>query len=192
MTSEARMLDEPLDIETFVAFADARPQQRYELIDGVPMLMTGTTRRHTTIAGNIFAQLRLAARKRGCQAFMNDVYARSSLRDDQLFVPDVMVVCGPRDDLARKVVDPTLVVEVLSSSSMVRDRIRKFRHYCEMPGLNQIVLVYQDQIRIESFTRDGEDWPMDVAIAPGESVAVPGFDVTLVAMDVYEDTDLLS
>jgi Uma2 family endonuclease len=150
-----RVLDELLDVEAFLGFTDAQPDTRWELLDGVALARAAVTRRHSTISGNVAMALRQPARAVGGQALINGVYARSSQRDDFLAVPDVMVACGPRDDLARLVTDPSIIIEVLSQSSMFRDRVRKFACYCEMPGVQQIVLVYQDQVRIESFQRRG-------------------------------------
>ncbi len=65
-------------------------------------------------------------------------------------IPDIMVRCGPRRD-RNFAMDPTVVVEVLLRSTMVRDRGAKFDFYRSLPTLQHIALVYQDQMRVEHY-----------------------------------------
>jgi Uma2 family endonuclease len=144
MASTALALPEPMTVEGFLAFIDARPDERYELIDGQPMLMGGVTIRHGIIAVNIGAGLRDAARNRGCITVTSDVLTSQGFKDSFAGSPDVMVICDKVSNSDRLVTRPAIIVEVLSKSTMYRDRGPKFEAYKAIPSLGQIVFVYQD------------------------------------------------
>jgi Uma2 family endonuclease len=181
----------PMSIAAFFDFLDARPDtERWELIDGEPVMMVGGKRAHSIISGNIFAALRQVAMQRGCEAHTNDFFASGGPFSGFLAAPDVFVRCGPLDDDARLAEDPVIVVEVLSPSTIRHDRVRKFDRYTAIQSLRQIVLVYQDEMRVESFVREGEDWPMTVLRARDQNLPLPSLDASLPLTEIYVGTAL--
>lgn len=196
VTSPRPLPPPPVARDDFLALLDARPGERWELIDGVPLMMVGGTLRHSLIAGNVAAALRRLARSRGCQAHASDLLVSGGEASDFLAAPDVFVRCGPADETARFVTDPTVVVEVLSPSTMRLDRGAKFEQYRAMPSVEQILLVYQDQIRVESWTRtappaaesdgEGETFAVSVATSLAAAVALPGLGADLPLAAVYD------
>jgi Uma2 family endonuclease len=196
MASAAVALAEPMTVEEFLAFVDRRPDERYELIDGQPVMMAGVTIRHADIVGNIFASLRPASRSKGCRAVASDVLTGKSFKESFAAAPDVMVICEKVNELDRLATKPAIVVEVLSKSTMWRDRGVKFEAYKAIPSLTQIVFVYQDQVRVESWTRadgpdiDGDDWALDTAIRLSDSVTFVAIGHELPASEIYADTEL--
>jgi Uma2 family endonuclease len=153
--NDAAPVQSRMTVEAYLAFCDARPRERYQLLAGEPVAMAPATVRHEMIAGNIDATLRPQLRQRGCRSHREIGVARSD-DADYLPEPDVVVRCGPVDGSRRWVDDPIAVFEVLSPSTMVDDRGYKLREYFAFPSMRHVVLVYQEQVRVEHWRR-GED-----------------------------------
>lgn len=173
MSVAAEIPEGPMTAEAFFAFIDARPWEKWELIDGIPELikretppdpqlpsrpqaMGGATLRHGILSGNIADALGVSLRKKGCRV-LRDVFVRAVNPDgsENFMDPDVMIRCGPvTNDLDRSIEDPLVVFEVLSPSTLSRDRGIKFNRYKSLESLRQIILVYPDEYRVESFSPD--------------------------------------
>jgi Uma2 family endonuclease len=110
--------------------ADGR---KYELFDGAPVLMSNSNETHEQIVGNIAAPLKLAMDRRGCRTYMGGmmVQATASSAGRHKFRPDIVVRSGPPSNNSF-ITDPVVVVEVLSPSTMDRDRGRKLQFYKEL------------------------------------------------------------
>jgi Uma2 family endonuclease len=142
----------PMTITEYLAYADAHPRQRFELLAGVPVAMAPATRRHQIISGNIDRGLARQVRDRGCETLRDFGLAES---DEAEFMPqpDVMVRCGPMPGRKRWASDAVVVLEVLSPSTMADDRGYKLQQYLGVPTLRHVALVYQDECRIEHWSR---------------------------------------
>jgi len=203
---------EPITVDEFLKRLDAAPRdERWQLIRGeIVRLMAGGTRRHAAIAMNIGVALSMAARRRGCRA-LPDVFVRNTEIDDTVVAPDILVECGPQDGGSRTVEAPVVVVEVLSPSTMVFDRGTKLAFYQSLPSLRHIVLVYQDEMRVEAWSRpllegateEGGDFaaePGDPADAPpwiyavlhdaADHVELSVLDATLSVAEIYDRIEL--
>ena len=115
----------------------------------------------------LFAQLREGR----CRAYGSDLRVRVSATGLATY-PDVTVVCGPREvdpEDPNSVINPTLLVEVLSPSTEAYDRDEKFAHYKRIPSLRQYVLVSHDERRVEVWTRDAAGAWGSVVSAAGET-----------------------
>ena len=193
MTSAARQT-QPMTVEDFLAFLDAHPDERWELIDGEPQMVGGGTLRHNTITLNIVAGLRPYARKSGYRVFGADVIV--SRRDDAYFgaVPDVFVHCGAANPMQRLLDNPAIIVEVLSPSTLRRDRNQKLEQYRLMPSVDQIVHVNQDQVRIEMWTRAADTepealdgWHLSVLTRLDETAEFRAIAAPIAVADIYDD-----
>jgi Uma2 family endonuclease len=99
------------------------------------------------------------------------------------------VVCGKREtasDDPEGIVNPTVVVEVLSDSTEADDRGEKFAHYRTLRSLQEYVLVAQRAQRIEVFRRDGNQWAY-LEAGPGGTIALESIGATLSVDDIYRD-----
>lgn len=187
--ADAAQAVETMDVEAFLAFLDARrPGERWELHQGEPRLMVGGTAAHAQIAGNIDRALYDAAKKRGCRTFRGLLLATS---DFSTFEPDVVVNCGPLSASDRLASNVKIVFEVLSPSTMRYDRGIKLDGYRRTPSIEQIVFVYQDSIRVESYFRNGDSWRENpkVLLSRDDSLAVPILGASLLLEDVYLDVE---
>jgi Uma2 family endonuclease len=190
---------EPITIDAFLALLDRCPEtERWDLVDGfVVRMMAGGTGRHAAIWVNFASALRAAARKRGCWA-LPDMLLRHPEVDDTTVAPDVLVRCGPESKNSERVIDdPVVVVEVLSPSTMAYDRATKFTFYQSIPSIAHIVLAYQDERRVEVWTRapandDGTtDWSYTALTHPADVVSLPALDFAMTVADVYDGVTLL-
>lgn len=128
---------------------------RYEYINGELIGMSGASREHNLITGNIFGELRTLLRGSRCETYANDMRV-STPTTTSYFYPDVVVVCDePRfeDDVFDILLNPIILVEVLSPSTETYDRREKFAHYRQLASLQEYVLVAQDKVLVEHYHR---------------------------------------
>ena len=131
---------------------------RHEYLNGELIAMSGASRAHNLIAGNIFGELRTHLRSSGYETYMGDMRVSSPLTSSY-FYPDVVVVCEePRfeDDVFDILLNPIILVEVLSPSIEAYDRGEKFGHYRQLVSLQEYVLVAQDKVLVEHYRRQEE------------------------------------
>ena len=163
-------------------------QERSEYLDGGMVTMTGGSRNHNLIAGNVFGELRQQLKDRSSEVYANDLRVRVS--DTGLYTyPDVVVVRGePRfeDEHFDTLLNPTLIVEVLSPTTESYDRGKKFEHYRALGSLAEYLLVSQDEPRIERFLRqDGGVWLFVEVAGLDAALALPSIGCELRLAEVY-------
>jgi Uma2 family endonuclease len=139
---------------------ERKSEVKHEYHAGVMYAMAGTSREHNLIAGNLFGEIRAQLRDRPCEVYVGDM--RVLVSPTGLYTyPDVVAVCGePRfeDHEVDTLLNPTLIVEVLSPTTEAYDRGKKFGHYRRLESLQEYVLVAQDEVRVERYTRQGDEW----------------------------------
>src|SRR5687768_11919203 len=136
--------------------AERLSETRSEYLDGGVYPMTGGTVNHNRITINLILELSAQLRSAGCHVHATDLKVR--LPDSRkFFYPDVMVVCGElqyHDEGRDVILNPALVVEVLSPSTEAFDRGAKFRAYQTIESLKEYLLVSQGKPLIEQYIRD--------------------------------------
>ena len=113
--------------------------------------MTGASRQHNLITVNIARELSAQLKKRPCEAYMNDMRVKAAEARSYHY-PDIVVVCGiPQFEDAQvdTLLNPTLLIEVLSPSTEAYDRGGTFAHYRKIASLREFLLVTQEQPGIE-------------------------------------------
>jgi len=116
--------------------------------------MSGASRPHVLIVTNLVHELMLRLDSGPCEVYSNDMRLRVAPKGLYTY-PDVLVACGDpqfADDQSDTLLNPVLIVEVLSDSTEAYDRGKKFEQYRKLPSLLEYVLVSQDAPRIEQFT----------------------------------------
>ncbi len=177
---------------TFAAYLqlEQASSAKHEFLDGQVWAMAGGSPEHAGIAANVAIQLGAQLRDQPCRVFSSDLRIR--VKETGLGTyPDVTVVCGkleldPDDPEHHTVVNPRVVVEVLSPSTEAYDRGEKLSHYKRVASLHEIVLVAHDERRLEVWRRDGDRWSLEVVQGQGiASLVSIGCDVALEA--IYRD-----
>lgn len=167
-------------------------EQKHEYFEGKIFAMAGGTARHNLIAGNMYSALRREIRKRNCQAFVSDMKVRIS-ESDLYTYPDVAVACGEIEygsDIEDVLLNPRVLVEVLSKSTESRDRGWKFQQYQKLPSLVDYVLVSQDQPLVERFTRQANgNWVLTNFAGLEATFSLTAIECPLTLAELYLDVE---
>jgi Uma2 family endonuclease len=163
-----------------------------EFYGGEIFAMAGASEEHNIIVVNLAVSLAPQLRGRSCRTFVNDM--RVKMVDAPVFYtyPDVVIVCGERqfeDASVDTLLNPTVLIEVLSPSTEGYDRGNKFAFYRRLPSLQNYVLVAQDRPQVEVYERqpDGRQWLLSEANDLSESLPLPAAGCVLRLADVYEN-----
>jgi Uma2 family endonuclease len=166
---------------------ERKSEFKSEYLDGLITAMSGVSRAHNRIAGNMYRKISDQLENRPCEAFISDLRLRVSPTGLYTY-PDVMVVCGEAeylDDEVDTLLNPTLVVEVLSPSTESYDRGAKFGHYRQLASLKEYVLVAQDRILVERFTRQGDDWLLSAQNDPDDALRLVSIGCSVPLREIY-------
>jgi len=167
-------------------------ERKSEYLDGRIRAMTGASRAHNLIALNIGAELRTQLRGRSCEAYVADMRVKVSSTGLYTY-PDVVVACEPiqlEDAYLDTLLNPTVIVEVLSPSTEAYDRGDKLAQYRRLESLQECLLVAQDTARVERYKRQGDQWVRTEYGGLDEVVPVTAIGCALRLRDVYERVTL--
>ncbi len=182
----AQAAPKPWTVDEFLEW-ERTQEERYEFIDGVIRMMVGGTADHNIIALKIASTLQAGLRGRPCRAFMENMKVESG---GLVMYPDVVATCAEVPRKGDTVPEPLVVVEVLSRSTEGADRGAKWDAYQRIPSLAQYVLVAQDKLRVEVYTRRDDRWDYRAITDPRALVTFAPFGIDLALADIYEGTSL--
>jgi Uma2 family endonuclease len=167
---------------------ERRAEFKSEYVDGVMYAMAGDSERLNLIAANIIAAIGSQLRDLPCRVYPSDLKVRVP-NSRRFFYPDVSIVCGETqfaDDEKDVVLNPVVVVEVLSESTAAFDRGKKFQSYQQIESLREYLLVSQDEYVVEHFLRQNDGhWLYTKAGGLEEALALPTVKCQLALRDVY-------
>lgn len=174
---------------------------RNEFIGGRLYAMAGASDVHNTITTNLVALLRPLVRKQRCRVYSSDMKLQidgvPGLPDGSgtvCYYPDVMVTCSNSDSgekLIKK--EPSLLIEVLSKSTELKDRTTKLDHYRTIPQLQQYWIVSQDTGRVQVWQQpEPGQWVATEYPRQEDAIALPFLGASIPVAEVYEDTALSS
>lgn len=168
---------------------ERRAETRSEYLDGEMFAMAGASIEHNAIVANLLGELRQQLKRRPCQVFPSDL--RIHIPATGLYTyADVVVVCGePRleDSHLDTLLNPALLIEVLSPTSEAYDRGKKFEHYRSVEWLAEYLLVAQDAPRIEQYLRQPDGRWLFTAVSGLEAtIALPSIQCELSLAEVYD------
>ena len=174
---------------------ERRLESRNEFFGGEMFAMSGGTPLHSQIAANLVREFGNQLKQRDCIVYNSDL--RLKVEATGLFTyPDLSIVCGPlqfapgTDDT---VVNPTLIVEVLSDSTEAYDRGKKFENYRQIPSLCEYLLVSQKEPRIEQFARqDNQQWLLREATGLAATLSLPSLEINISLAEVFAGLQLVA
>lgn len=179
----------PLLTEAEYLATERRAEFRSEFLEGEMFAMAGASRRHNRIVTNLVSALDNQLRERPCNVYSSDM--RVKIPAAKLFTyPDLVVTCGREmfdDSEQDTLLNPLVIIEVLSDSTEAYDRGKKFEHYQSIDSLSTYVLVAQDASRIEQYVKreDGEAWIYTEAHRIEAVVGIEAIACELRLEDVY-------
>jgi len=158
---------------------------KHEYIQGRIVAMAGASRAHNLITSNLTWLFVDQLKGTPCETYSSDMRVRTA---STYTYPDVVVVCGEPEFEDREVdtlLNPTVIVEVLSPSTEAWDRGDKFFHYRALHSLKDYLLVAQDKMRVEHYTRGAGEWTLHDATGPEEKIRVESIGCELGVSEVY-------
>jgi len=167
--------------------------RKSEYISGEMVAMSGVSRKHSLIKSQIEWLLRGQLEGRPCETHSSDLRVNVGTA---YFYPDIVVVCGePKmldDTFLDTLLNPTVVIEVLSKSTENYDRGTKFMRYGQIESLQDYILVSQQSCRIEHFVRLGTgEWPRPMILTSFDDVlAIRSINCMLQVGDIYRGIDV--
>ena len=155
---------------------------RYELVHGQVVGMAPPSPAHGRIVGNLAVQI--GSRLKPPCAGVGQAGIVPPGRDGEYYEADLAVTCTPEPPGTRHIVEPVLIVEVLSPSTAQHDRGTKVPDYGELPSVREILLVSSTERRVELWRRDGPRWTVERLIGEAE-LRLEAIDATIPLAAVY-------
>lgn len=165
---------------------------RSEFHDGVMYAMAGGTPRHSRVSANCMTSLGQRLRGKKCQPYNSDM--RIFIKATGLYTyPDLSVVCGPREFEEKTtdcLVNPSVIIEVLSPSTSDYDRGKKFWNYRHIPSLTDYILVGTDEVLIEHYTRQPTgQWLLTSFEELSANLPIQSLGLEIPVEEIYADLD---
>jgi Uma2 family endonuclease len=172
---------------------ERQAEARSEYLDGEMFTMPGASRRHNLIKGNTERELNLQLKHQPGEVYSSD--QRVHIPATGLYTyPDIVVVAGePRfeDGDLETLLNPTLIIEVLSSTTEAYDRGKKFEHYRTIDSFAEYLLVSQNEFLIERYLRqDDGTWLFKAVAGLDSRIALPSIRCELSLAEVYGKVEL--
>lgn len=164
--------------------------ERYEYWNGEIFLMSGASPEHVFIADNVLTILKNQLKGRNCRPFSSDMRLKVPTAPPFRYA-DVGVACGElvfeEIDSLKALVNPILLLEVLSSSTERFDRQKKFEFYKSIESFQEYLLVAQNQASIIQYVKQADgSWQGNEVIGLDSQIYLPSIDCSLVLREVYE------
>ena len=161
---------------------------KYEYIDGTLVAMVGASPNHNRIQTNLIGNLFPIVDRRGCEIFGSDMRVRIE-RLNVYTYPDFTITCGEpqfADGPPDALLNPQVIVEILSPSTESYDRVRKFARYRRLASLREYVLIAQDMPLVEHYVRQADGtWLLSVAENLDGEITFLAIDCTLALSKIY-------
>lgn len=173
--------------EEYLALDDASPV-KHELFRGRMYAMSGGSSNHSKIQVALITELHTRLRGRNCTTYSSDM--RVQVADSGLYTyPDLSVVCGDPQFLTTSettLLNPVVIIEVLSPSTEAYDRGNKFHCYETLPSLRHYVLVSSTSAVVDVLSRTAsERWEIRTYRNPDEAIELDAIGVTIPLSEIY-------
>ncbi|MDQ2807429.1 MAG: Uma2 family endonuclease [Chloroflexota bacterium] len=166
---------------------ERRSAVKSEYLDGYIVAMAGVRRAHSLISTNLARLLETQLEERPCEVHIADMRVKVSARNVYTY-PDIAVVCGDahyEDRYGDTLLNPTVLIEILSPSTEDYDRGVKFDYYRHLPSLREYLLVAQTGMHVEHFILQEEDWVLTEAHDPATVLYLPSIECRLPMSRIY-------
>lgn len=172
--------------EEYIA-SERKATLKSEYLNGEILAMSGASLAHARIIADIVTELNTQLRGRDCEVITNDMRVKTGPKG-AYFYPDVVAFCGEpqfEDNVFDTLLNPILVIEVLSPSTEAYDRGEKFAHYQELTSLREYILVSQDRIHVEQYRLIKTQWVQTEFNEQGHVIPLVSIGCELRIRDIY-------
>jgi Uma2 family endonuclease len=172
---------------------ERQAEYKSEYFNGEIFVMTGASRGHNLVAANVLASLHGQLRKRPYEIYPSDMRVKVSPTGLYTY-PDVVIVCGEPifDDQQRDtLLNPTVLVEVLSKSTASYDRGEKFEHYRKLDSLAECLVIAQNKYHVEHYTRQPDNrWLLSETDDIQKTIHLSSIECDLALADIYDKVEV--
>jgi Uma2 family endonuclease len=180
-------------IEEYLAVENAETE-KHEYYQGEIFAMSGAKMTHVKMVMNLSRELSNKLDGKPCQPYGNDL--RIHIPQNTLFTyPDISIICGAPETLNNdemNALNPTVIIEVLSSSTKSYDRGEKFRLYRDIPSLKEYVLIDSESIAVEDwYINDHGNWELNETMDIGALLHFHSIDISVPLQAIYASTKLV-
>lgn len=184
-------MEEPIKFiteEEYLAY-ELKSDHKSEYFDGQIMDMAGASERHNAISMNLSITLGMQLKNKDCQVYAGDM--RLKVENTGLYAyPDLQIVCPEKkfsDDKPDTLLNPVVILEILSDSTESYDRGAKFAHYRQIPSLKEYVLISQNQKKIEKYQLNSADrWELEETTENNQTIEISSIGCGLELAEVYD------
>lgn len=174
--------------DEYLAF-EREAEYKSEYFAGQTFAMAGASRRHNLIVGNMVSELSFQLKGRTCEVYSNDMRVKISATGLYTY-PDIAVVCEDirfEDNHEDTLLNPTVIIEVLSQSTQGYDRGEKFAHYRSLESLCEYLLIAQKIYLVEHYIRQPDNkWLLSETRHLQDRIELPSVSCTLALADIYD------
>ena len=172
--------------------AERKALEKHELMNGKIITMQGASLKHNRIVGNLIAEIGGFLKNRTCEVFPSDM--RVNIPSTNSFCyPDLTIVCGKPellDDHFDNLLNPSVIIEVLSPSTESYDRGNKFFTYQQIPSLKEYILVDTSAISIQTIVKKDDGlWKFDAVTALTSSLTIATIEQQIMLSDIYHNVE---
>lgn len=178
-------------IDDYIELED-NAEEKYEYHNGEVFMMAGTMPNHSLVAANFTRGIGNALRGRNCSPFDSGlrVYVESK---DAILHPDISVICGKVETHETKkslVLNPMVIIEILSDSTEAYDRGDKFAIYRQIPSFKEYILVSHKEAIIETFYREDQTlWHINRISGLESQIYIRSLDINISLSDIYDKVE---
>lgn len=165
---------------------------KHEWLDGQVYAMAGGTFNHATICGNAFAAAKAALRGKSCKARGSELRIKAESNGQEVY-PDAVIFCPPSRFVGKgdsTLLTPKVVFEVLSDSTQSYDRTGKFNLYKTIPTFEEYVLIEQERVWVDHFSKRGDDWVHRSYIQRSDVLKLQSVEIEISLDELYDELDL--
>ena len=174
--------------EEYLEF-ERNSDMKHEYFNGEIFAMSGAKRNHNKITTNLSGLVWQHLKGKNCENYSSDM--RVFVSETGLYTyPDLVVVCGEpefKDNVFDTLLNPVLLIEVLSESTESYDRGKKFQHYRSIESLQEYVLVAQDEARIEKYVKSGDGfWFFTESVGIDSGIEFSSIECQIALREVFD------
>jgi Uma2 family endonuclease len=168
---------------------ERQADHKSEYFAGEIFAMVGASREHNLLATNVTRDLSEQLKERDCEVYAADMRVKVDVTGLYTY-PDIVVACDePQfdDEAVDTLLNPTVLIEVLSDSTEAYDRGKKFAHYRKLKSLREYLLIAQDRCHVEHYVRQADNrWLLSETYEPNDQITLPSINCTLQLAEVYD------
>jgi Uma2 family endonuclease len=166
--------------------------EKHEYFDGHVYNMSGAGMKHVQIAANVFLEIGSFLKGKGCDAYFNDLKV-TNIHKDSYTYPDLLIVCGEKefeDEHKDVLLNPSVIIEILSPSTRSIDKGRKFLYYQEIKSLKEYFMIDTIKQRVYVASKPiNRKWEFDTPVESG-NIFIETISFQLSLSDIYNRTGI--